>query len=191
MTATEIRYKEMTVEGLPNLSALQSYLIRKGVKILDYGDVCRYQQELAEKTNKRYDKWGTIVALASLVVALASVGLIITSIVKGVAAHEILLISAVVGVFAGFLGFVGGANASSNATSPTYRWQWTSASWHVFKNSRRIPAAVYALGNSIQKETGSIGMVDYFREDPFLWFQDGTGRYYVAVWDEKGFSLPA
>lgn len=195
MHVTEIRYSPLDVEALPELTPLQAALIQHGYQILDTNDVLKYQEEFARDFNHKLLGRLKLQGQISFVTFCAGLG------------AAIVFMIAQFHFGAAIAGIIGGAGviiATNRAAwlnvyeNPHNLWQWVSLQIHykqscintTMAGTIRIPEKVQEINNTISHEVGLYGRVHWFQQDPFLFFEELGVRYYVAVWDEKGFILP-
>jgi len=197
MEAIDIRYEQLELDSLPELTTLQSALIQRGIKILNTDDVKQYQKERADRANANMIGVTKRVGQVSFILAFAmAFGFLWTAI------HHIHPIAAWIlgpGATISLILAVSCADRLIGYRNPLNLWQWCwkdlppQSNFVTTRNGViQVPENVAAINNQIFADTGVCGFVTFFREDPFLSFVDWDHtEYYVAVWDEKGFVLPS
>lgn len=210
MTAQQIRRREVEA---PPLTQLQKGLLEAGVKILDTGDVEKYQREKldalkARPKEGRRPKVLAVLAVLGCLLLVASgflAGGVIIAPDRSAAGNWLCCLIACLFVAAHC--FVSSYHKlpPSRLSWRTYdigvcaaRYGWQFLMPHSFRaqgvGTIGIPPEIQDIGNRVAATGVSAAFaVEQLDADPFLlvWSLDmdnsGDEAYYIGVWDERGF----
>jgi hypothetical protein len=206
VTAQQIRRREVEA---PPLTQLQKGLLEAGVKILDTGDVKKYQREKLDalKARPRGRGWPKEAVLGCLLLVASGFlagGVIIAPNRSAAGSWFCCLIAC---LFTAAHCFVSSYHKlpPSRLSWRTYdigvcpaRYGWQFLMPHSFPaqgvGTIGIPPEIQDIGNRVAATGVSAAFeVEQLDADPFLlvWSLDmdnsGNEAYYIGVWDEKGF----
>lgn len=173
MQVENIRY---AAAETPPLTELQNALVRAGVRPLYDADVHAYQERVRERALRR----------AALPVISACLGLGFLAAVFLAMAWRMRDMASVFPA-GGCLGLACATRSLWSGISQTICWHSREG---VYPPGATPPQEILRRASHIQNQLPRVAFaVEYLDADPFLIASHEGERYYVAVWNEKGFVL--